>query len=104
MYAVVEAGGKQHRVREGDLIKVEKIEGDVGSSYAFDRVLLVAGNGAPKVGTPVVEGAAVNAEIVRQGRDRKLMVFKKKRRKNYRRLYGHKQPFTHLRITGIEVG
>lgn len=104
MYAVVETGGKQHRVREGDLVKVEKIEGEIGSSISFDRVLLVAGNGETKVGTPILDGAKVDAEIVRQGRDRKVLVFKKKRRKNYRRMYGHKQPFTHLRITGIQVG
>lgn len=101
MYAVVETGGKQHRVSEGDLVKVEKIEGEVGASISLDRVLLIAAEGETKVGRPMVEGAEITAEIVRQGRDRKVVVFKKKRRKNYRRRYGHRQPFTHLRITGI---
>lgn len=102
MYAVVESGGKQHRVSEGDLIKVEKIEGEVGTAITLDRVLLVSANGETKVGMPVVDGAAVKAEIVRQGRDKKVIVFKKKPNKQYRRFHGHRQPFTHLRITGIE--
>ena len=103
VYAVIVAGGKQHRVREGDLVRVEKIDGEVGESVEFDRVLLVAGDTVPRIGTPVVDGACVEAEIVRQGRGRKVLVFKKKRRKNYRRLYGHRQPFTHLRIVRIKV-
>ncbi|MEQ8275513.1 MAG: 50S ribosomal protein L21 [Deltaproteobacteria bacterium] len=103
MYAVVVAGGKQHRVREGDLLRVEKVEGDVGSSVTLDRVLMIGGD-EPTFGMPTVEGATVEAEIVRQGRSRKVLVFKKKRRKNYRRMYGHRQPFTHLRVTGIKVG
>lgn len=103
MYAVVVAGGKQHRVREGDLLRVEKVEGDVGSSVTLDRVLMIGGD-EPTFGMPTVEGATVTAEIVRQGRSRKVLVFKKKRRKNYRRMYGHRQPFTHLRVTGIKVG
>ena len=104
MYAVIESGGKQHRVAEGDLIKVEKIEGEVGDGHTYSRVLMVGGGGETKIGTPVVEGAEVDAEIVRQGRDRKVLVFKMKRRKNYRRMYGHKQPFTHLRIKSIRIG
>lgn len=103
MYAVVVAGGKQHRVRAGELLKVEKIEGDIGTALVLDRVLMLGGEGAPRIGTPVVEGALVKAEIIRQGRSKKLLVFKKRRRKNYRRMYGHRQPYTHLRITGIEV-
>lgn len=103
MYAIVLAGGKQHRVQPGDLIKVEKVEGDVGQTVLLDQVLMVAGNGDPRVGQPRVEGAQVETEIVRQGRDRKISVFKKKRRKNYRRLYGHRQPFTHLRVKDIKV-
>jgi large subunit ribosomal protein L21 len=103
MYAIVLAGGKQHRVQPGDLIKVEKVEGDVGQTVLLDQVLMVAGNGDPRVGQPRVEGAQVETEIVRQVRDRKILVFKKKRRKNYRRLYGHRQPFTHLRVKDIKV-
>lgn len=103
MYAIVISGGKQHRVQNGDLIKVEKLDGDVGSKITLDEVLLVGGEGETKIGQPRVDGASVEAEIVRHGRDRKVRVFKKKRRKNYRRMYGHRQPFTHLKITGIEV-
>lgn len=103
MYAVVESGGKQHRVTEGDLIKVEKIEGEVGASITLDRVLLVNADGGTRIGMPTVEGASVTAEIVRQGKDRKVIVFKKKPNKQYRRFKGHRQPFTHLRITAIEA-
>jgi large subunit ribosomal protein L21 len=103
VYAIVISGGKQHRVQNGDLIKVEKLDGDVGSKITLDQVLLVGGEGETKIGQPRVDGASVEAEIVRHGRDRKVRVFKKKRRKNYRRMYGHRQPFTHLKITGIEV-
>lgn len=104
MYAVIESGGKQHRVAEGDLIKVEKIEGEVGDDHTWSRVLMVGGAGETKIGTPIVDGAEVQGEIVRQGRSRKVLVFKMKRRKNYRRMYGHRQPFTHLRIKRITVG
>ena len=103
MYAIVISGGKQHRVQNGDLIKVEKLDGDVGSKITLDEVLLVGGEGETKIGQPRVDRAKVEAEILRHGRDRKVRVFKKKRRKNYRRMYGHRQPFTHLKITGIEV-
>jgi large subunit ribosomal protein L21 len=103
MYAVVRAGGKQHRVREGDLVQVEKVEGDIGAKVTLGPVLLVAGDGAFRVGHPNVEGATVEAEIVRQDKDRKILVFKMKRRKNYHRRYGHRQPFTQLRVTKIAV-
>lgn len=104
MYAVVKTGGKQHRVREGDLIRVEKLDGDVGSTITFDHVLMVAGGEEARIGTPMVEGASVEAEIVQQTRSKKVLVFKKKRRKNYRRMYGHRQPYTHLRVNKIVVG
>ena len=103
MYAVVKTGGKQHRVREGDLIRVEKLGGEVGASITFDEVLMVAGEGDAHFGTPNVEGASVQAEIVRQARSKKVLVFKKKRRKNYRRMYGHRQPYTFLRVKQIVV-
>ena len=103
MYAIVISGGKQHRVQNGDLSKVEKREGEVGGKITLAEVLLVGGEGETKIGQPMVDGAKVEAEIVRHGRDRKVLVFKKKRRKNSRRLHGHRQPFTHLKITGIEV-
>lgn len=104
MYAVVKTGGKQHRVREGDLIRVEKLDGDVGSTITFDHVLMVAGEEEAQFGTPTLEGASVQAEIVQQTRSKKVLVFKKKRRKNYRRMYGHRQPYTHLRVNKIVVG
>ena len=103
MYAVVVSGGKQHRVRPGDLIRVEKIDGDVGANISLDRVLMIGGEAEPKVGTPTVDGARVAAEIIKQGRGKKVLVFHRKRRKRYRKMRGHRQPFTHLRITGIEV-
>ncbi len=103
MYAVVVTGGKQHRVREGDLLRVEKLNGEVGESITLDQVLMLGGDVDTVIGKPVVEGAAVTAEIVAQGRSKKTIVFKMKRRKNYRRMYGHRQPFTHLKVTGITV-
>lgn len=103
MYAIVLAGGKQHRVQPGDLIKVEKVDGEVGQTVTLGEVLAIGGDDGLKLGQPRVEGAQVETEIVRQGRDKKVLVFKKKRRKNYRRLYGHRQPFTHLMVKEIKV-
>jgi large subunit ribosomal protein L21 len=96
-------GGKQHRVREGDLVRVEKIEGDIGSTVTLERVLMVGKDDGALIGTPVVAGAKVSAKIVRQGLAKKILVFHKKRRKRFRKLRGHRQPFTHLEITGIVV-
>ena len=101
MYAVIETGGKQYRVNEGDVIRVEKLEGDVGSKIDFDRVLLVGEGEQVKVGTPVVDGASVSGTVVEQDRHRKIIVFKMKRRKNYRRKQGHRQDFTGVRIEKI---
>lgn len=102
MFAVIQTGGKQYRVAEGDRLRVEKLAGDVGSKVTFDKVLLVGGESV-KVGTPLVSGAKVSAEIVAQARDKKVIVFKFRRRKNYRRKQGHRQPFTELKITGVSV-
>lgn len=102
MYAIVVTGGKQHRVQKGDLIRVEKLEGEVGGAVTLDQVLMIGGDGETKLGAPRVDGASVEAEIVRHGRDKKVLVFKKKRRKNYRRLRGHRQHFTHLMIKDIK--
>ncbi len=101
MYAIIETGGKQYRVENGSTIQVESLAGDVGSTVALDQVRLVHGDGGVLIGRPLVTGARVTAEIVRQGRTRSITVFKKKRRKNYRRTRGHRQGFTQLRITGI---
>jgi large subunit ribosomal protein L21 len=101
MYAIVETGGKQYRVEPGQVLKVEKLDGEVGGTVELGEVLLVSGQGGVTVGRPTVERAKVTAEIVAQGRTRSMMIFKKKRRKNYRRTKGHRQSFTELRITDI---
>ncbi|MAQ18671.1 MAG: 50S ribosomal protein L21 [Sandaracinus sp.] len=103
MYAIIKTGGKQYRVSEGDTIRVEKITGDVGSSVELGEVLMVGGTDDVSVGTPLVSGAKVTAEIVAQDRAKKIIVFKMKRRKNYRRKQGHRQPYTELRITGVSA-
>tara|TARA_B100000900_G_scaffold16468_1_gene13003 strand:- start:74 stop:385 length:312 start_codon:yes stop_codon:yes gene_type:complete len=101
MYAVIETGGKQHRVIEGELIRVEKIEAETGSIIDFDRVLMVGEGEAVKVGTPVVEGARVSAEVVQHGRGSKVSILKFKRRKHHMKRQGHRQWFTEIKITGI---
>ncbi|MBL8038242.1 MAG: 50S ribosomal protein L21 [Nitrospira sp.] len=101
MYAIIETGGKQYRVEAGATIQVENLPGDVGSQVELDQVRLVHGDAGCLIGQPLVAGAKVTAEIVRHGRTRSITVFKKKRRKNYRRTRGHRQGFTKLLITGI---
>lgn len=101
MYAVIETGGKQYRVAEGDTLYVEKLDGDVGDTVSFDRVLLVADGDSVNIGKPVVEGAAVTGQIVGHGRDKKVIVFKFKRRKDYRRRNGHRQAFTAVKISSL---
>jgi large subunit ribosomal protein L21 len=100
MYAVIKTGGKQYRVIEGQKLRVEKLPGAAGDKVTFSDVLLLGGD-SPKIGQPFVGGAAVAAEITGHGKGPKLVVFKFRRRKNYRRKTGHRQPFTELRITGI---
>lgn len=102
MYAVIKTGGKQYRVSEGQRLRVERLEGNPGQAVTFDEVLLVGGDSL-KVGQPTVAGAQVTAEIVAQDRDKKIIVFKLRRRKNYRRKTGHRQPYTELKITGINA-
>jgi large subunit ribosomal protein L21 len=102
MYAVIKTGGKQYKVAEGDLVKIEKIDGAVGDSVEFDQVLLIGGDDV-KVGTPLVDAAKVKATIVEQGKAKKIRVFHMKRRKTYRKTYGHRQPLTRLKIIGIEA-
>ena len=101
MYAIVETGGKQYRVEAGSTIQVERLTGDVGATVELDKVRLVHGDAGLLIGQPLLAGAKVTAEIVRQGRTRSITVFKKKRRKNYRRTRGHRQEFTKLLITNI---
>jgi large subunit ribosomal protein L21 len=99
-YAVIRTGGKQYRVAPGDLLRIERLAGDVGAPVEFTEVLLTGGD-TVRVGTPLVEGALVRGQIVRQDRDRKILVYKKKRRKNYRRRRGHRQSVTTVRVTEI---
>jgi large subunit ribosomal protein L21 len=103
MYAVIKTGGKQYKVEKGDKLRVEKLAGSVGDAVTFDQVLLVTGGEgeALKLGKPILAGAKVEAKIVDQGLGKKLIVFKFRRRKNYRRKNGHRQPFTALEITNI---
>ncbi len=103
MYAVIKTGGKQYRVAAGDVIKVEKLDGEVGSNVNLDQVLMVGGDDGAKVGTPLIDGAKVSAEVLKQGKGDKVLIFKKKRRKNYRRTRGHRQHQTVLRISDIAV-
>lgn len=104
MYAVIRTGGKQYRVEEGDVVKIEKIDGDRGSELTFDDVLLVGNDDETHVGTPTVAGASVSGTIVEQDRDKKIVVFKFRRRKNYIRKQGHRQSYTRVRISGIAAG
>jgi large subunit ribosomal protein L21 len=99
MYAVLETGGKQYNVKVGDVIKIEKIEGEAGAAVKFDRIL-AAGD---KIGAPVIKDAVVTAEILEQTRAAKIIVFKKKRRQNYRKKKGHKQQISVLRIKEIKA-
>ena len=102
MYAVIESGGKQHRVKEGETLKLEKIEAATGETIEFDRVLMVGGDDV-KIGTPLVAGSKVSAEIVAHGRHAKIKIVKFNRRKHHRRETGHRQWFTEVKITGISA-
>ncbi|EAT14592.1 50S ribosomal protein L21 [Desulfuromonas acetoxidans] len=102
MYAVIKTGGKQYKVSEGDTVKIEKIAGSVGETIELSEVLMVGGEEV-KIGAPLLPGAKVTARIVEQGKDKKVLVFKSKRRKGFRKTYGHRQPITRLMITGIEA-
>lgn len=103
-YAIIRTGGKQYRVIPGQQISIERIDGEPGSECAFTDVLMVASSEGVKVGAPRVEHARVTARIVAQEKADKILVFKKKRRKNYRRRQGHRQKLTTVRVTGIEAG
>lgn len=103
MYAVIVSGGKQHRVEEGESLKLEKLNIEVGASVDFDRVLLVVNGEDVKIGAPVVQGAKVSAEIVSHGRGKKVRIMKFKRRKHHMKQMGHRQWFTEVKITGISA-
>jgi large subunit ribosomal protein L21 len=102
MYAVIKTGGKQYRVNEGDRLRVEKLEGAVGDFIEFPEILMLGGE-TVSIGMPLVSGAKVSAQIVGQGLGKKIIVFKMRRRKRYRRKNGHRQPFTELKVTGISA-
>jgi large subunit ribosomal protein L21 len=103
MFAVIKTGGKQYKVAENDVIDVEKLDAEAGKKIKIKEVLMVGDGADVKVGDPTVKGAEVEAEVVDQTRDRKIIVFKKKRRHNYRRKAGHRQHKTVLKITGIKA-
>ncbi len=103
MFAVIKTGGKQYRVEEGNVIKVEKLTGEAGDKITFDDILMAGEGSKVTVGAPFVKGASVTAEVLEQTRADKIIVFKKKRRQNYRRKKGHRQHITVLRVTGISA-
>ena len=103
MYAIIRTGGKQYRVKPGDVVRVERLRGEVGSSVTLGEVLLVAGEGEPRVGNPHLSGVSVVGTVVAQDRDAKVRVFKFKKRKHYRRTRGHRQSFTAVRIDAVRA-
>ena len=100
MYAIIKTGGKQYRVQENDVLKVEKLNAAVGETITFDEVVAVGGDKL-QVGTPFVEGCAVQVEVLEQGKNEKVIIFKYKAKKDYRRKNGHRQPYTLVKVTGI---
>ncbi len=102
-YAVIRTGGKQYRVAEGEVVRVEKLAGSVGDKVTLEDVLFIGGNEEVKIGSPTVPNAKVTGEIVSQAKTKKVIVFKKKRRKSYSRQRGHRQQVTMLKITGIQL-
>ncbi|MGN1116030.1 MAG: 50S ribosomal protein L21 [Candidatus Ornithomonoglobus sp.] len=103
MYAIIETGGKQYKVAQGDVVFVEKLDVEEGAEVTFDKVLLAADGDDVKVGTPVVEGATVTAKVLKNGKAKKVIVFKMKRKKNERKKKGHRQPFTKVEITAVNA-
>lgn len=103
MYAIIETGGKQYRVSEGDVITIEKLEANEGETVQFDRVLTVVKDGSVTLGKPVIAGATVTGQVMAQGKGKKILVFKYKAKSNYRRRQGHRQPFTKVVIEKIEA-
>ena len=102
-HAIIETGGKQYRVAEGDVIFVEKLDVEAGESVKFDRVLAVIDEENTVFGAPVIEGASVSANVVKNGKSKKVRVYKMKPKKGYRRTQGHRQPYTKVDITGINA-
>lgn len=103
MYAVIETGGKQYRVSQGDVLEVELLDAIEGAEVALDKVLMVANGDDVKVGTPMLSGAKVTAKVRAHGRGEKIRIFKLRRRKNFRKTQGHRQHYTQIEITGINA-
>ncbi len=103
MYAIIETGGKQYSVKEGDVVFIEKLPLSAEEKVTFDKVLAVVGDGVQKFGTPAVEGASVTGTIVKNGKSKKIIVYKMHPKKNYRRKQGHRQPYTKVQIDKISV-
>ena len=104
MYAVIESGGKQHRVEPGEVLRLEKLNAEQGDSVDFDKVMLIGEGADVKIGAPYVDGGKVTAEIVAHGRAKKVTIIKMRRRKHYRRQAGHRQSYTEVKITDITGG
>ncbi len=104
MYAIIRTGDKQFRAEPGRTLRIPSIEAEVGDTVEFDQVLIAGGDKGLSVGSPLVEGASVTGQVLRHGKDRKITIFKWKRRKNYRRKQGHRQKFTEVRIGEIRLG
>ncbi len=104
MYAIIKSGGKQYRVKAGEQLRLEALEGEVGAKVSFGEVLLVGAGGSVKLGAPLVSGAKVNATIVSHGRGEKVKIFKMRRRKHYQKTQGHRQSYTEVRIDDILEG
>ncbi len=103
MYAIIETGGKQYKVSEGDVIKVEKLAAEAGTAYAFDKVLVVSGDNGVSVGAPYVEGAKVGATVMGDGKAKKVIIYKYKSKKGFHKKKGHRQPYTMLKIDSIAL-
>lgn len=104
MYAIIETGGKQYKVAEGDIITVEKLDAEAGANFSFDKVLSVVNGEKAEFGAPYIKGASVSAEVLGDGKGKKIIVYKYKAKKNYHRKKGHRQPFTKLKVGTITAG
>ena len=103
MYAIIESCGKQYKVTEGDVVFFEKLDAEEGKKVTFDKVILVSDDGKVQVGNPYVKGVKVEGKVISHGKAKKIIVFKMKAKANYRRRYGHRQPYTKVEITGIKT-
>jgi len=104
MYAVMKTGGKEYKISKGDLVRVEKLEGNVGDQVTLNDVLMVSEEGRVQVGTPFLANAVITGEIIREAKGKKVLTYKMKRRKNYRRFKGHRQTYTYLKVNDIQSG